>query len=366
MKAVIIGAGLSGIVIANLLSQHVESIDIYDKRYHIGGNCYDYLQDGVLTHRYGAHLFHTNIEEVFLYLSQFTGWHDYKHVVKVDLNHEYYDMPINRSTINKFFNINLQTEQEVKDFLDSKRLHIEPTNAEEQVLSLVGKELYEAFFKEYTKKQWNKDPKDLDKSITARIPVRYDDNSFYFDDVHQCMPKDGFTAMFKKMLRKPNIHVHLNTNMLKSDMQHLENDEKTIIIWTGKVDEYFNYSFGELEYRSLKFEFTTYKKRYYQDYAVVNYTGSQPYTRILEMKHATGQNINNTVIVKEYPADKGESYYPVINKRNSEILEKYQHLERPKNVYFLGRLGGYKYINMDQSVANAIELFKQIKEEQSL
>lgn len=355
MKVIIIGAGLSGIVAANLLSPHVESIEIYDKRDHIGGNCYDYLQDGVLTHKYGAHLFHTESDKVFNYLNKFTNWHEYKHVVKVDLNHEYYDMPINRNTINKFFNLNLQTEQETKDFLDSKRLHIEPTNAEEQVLSLVGEELYEAFFKEYTKKQWNKDPKDLDKSITGRIPVRYDDNPYYFDHPYQCLPKDGFTAMFERMLRKPNIHVHL-----KSNIRHLEGNEKTIVIWTGKVDEYFNYSLGELEYRSLKFEFTTYKKKYYQDYAVVNYTGTQPYTRILEMKHATGQKCNNTVVVREYPSTNGESYYPIINPRNMDLLKKYQEIPLEKNVYFLGRLGGYKYTDMNQTIKNAMELSEKL------
>jgi UDP-galactopyranose mutase len=351
MKIKIIGAGLSGIVVANLLSSYVESIDIYDKRDHIGGNCYDYYHNGVLTHKYGAHLFHTDSDKVFNYLNQFTDWHEYKHVVKVNLDGTYYDMPINRQTVNKFFRVDLQTEQEVRDFLEAKRLHIEPTNAEEQVLSLVGEELYEAFFKEYTKKQWNKDPKDLDKSITGRIPVRYNDDPYYFDHPYQCMPKDGFTAMFTRMLRRPNIAIHLG-----QEIGHLEGDDETIVIWTGKIDEYYNYTFGELEYRSLKFEFIPVEKEFYQEYAVVNYTGQEPYTRILEMKHATGQCISNTVIVKEYPSDTGESYYPIINPRNLKILEEYQELSIERNTYFLGRLGGYKYTDMNQTIKGAFDL----------
>lgn len=361
MKIKIIGAGISGIVAANLLSEQVERIDIYDKRDHLGGNCFDYYHDGVLTHKYGAHLFHTDSDNVYQYLSQFTDWHLYKHVVKVYLNGKYYDMPINRQTINKFFNINLQTEQEVKKFLDSKRLHIDPKNAEEQVLSLVGKELYEAFFKEYTKKQWNKDPKDLDKSITARIPVRYNDDPYYFDHPYQCMPKEGYTVMFKRMLNKPNIFLHLNNKLT-----HLEGDDDTIVLWTGKIDEFFNYRLGELEYRSLRFEFETFFKEFYQSFSVVNFTQDEPYTRILEMKHATGQVCDNTVIAKEFPSDTGESYYPIINERNLSILKQYQELEKPKNVYFLGRLGGYRYTDMNQSIKGAMEMADKLKKEFSL
>jgi len=357
MKIGIVGAGISGITVANKLADLVDSIDIVDKRNHIGGNCFDYKQDGVLTHKYGAHLFHTKNEEVFEYLSNFTKWHDYKHSVKVNIKGNLYDMPINMNTVNSFFNKNFDKPEQVEEFIKSKRLDIEPTNAEEQVLSMVGPELYEAFFKEYTIKQWNTDPKNLDKSITARIPLRYNKNEQYFDDEFQAMPKEGYTHMMKNMLDKSNVTVKLNE---KVDAEYFK--DKDLVIWTGKIDEFYKYSEGKLDYRSLKFEFKTIDKEYYQDYAVVNFTQKEPYTRILEMKHATGQKCDNTVIVKEFPADSGESYYPVLNDKNKSLLQQYTSKDSG-NTELLGRLGNYKYINMDVSVAEALDLSNRIIEE---
>lgn len=356
----IIGAGLSGSVIAErLASQSDKKILVVDRRNHIGGNCYDYYdKSNVLVHKYGAHLFHTKYKIVFDYLSQFTKWHKYEHVVKAKIDEKLYDIPINLNTVNKFFDKNFNSK-ECKDFLEKIRTKIgEPKNAEEQVLSKVGKELYEKFFKHYTKKQWEIDPKDLAPSVTARIPIRFNKDERYFEDEYQFMPKSGYTKIFKKLLNHKNIEVRLNTEFkdIKSKVKY-DN-----LLYSGCIDEYFDYKYDPLAYRSLKFKFKTFDNDFYQDYCVINYPGKEKYTRILELKHATKQKNNKTTIVYEYPSAEGEPYYPIPRPKNQELYEKYSKLAKKlKNTYFMGRLGEYRYLNMDQVVYNSLELFNKLK-----
>ena len=281
----IVGAGFSGSVLAERLSSIGKKVLVIDKRDHIGGNCYDFLDsNGVWAHKYGPHYFRTNFPEVKEYLSRFTKWIPQKYIVKAKINGELYPLPINRNTINKFFNINLKTDQEVFDFLEEKREKIEsPKDSEEQVLSKVGKEIYEAFFKNYTIKHWGVHPKDLDASVTARIPIRTNTYDSYVNDKFQAMPKEGYTKIFKKMLE--NAEVLLNTSL--EDIKGKVIYDK--LIYTGQIDQFFNYKFGKLTYRSLVFEIEKHEIEFYQDCVQVNYPNENEFTRIVEIKHVRSE-----------------------------------------------------------------------------
>ena len=355
----IVGAGLSGSVLAErLASQKNKKVLVIDRRNHIGGNCYDYYDKaGVLIHKYGAHLFHTKYKGVFDYLSQFTKWHKYEHVVKSYIDGKIYDMPINLNTINKFFNKNFNSK-ECEKFLNKIRVKIKtPKNSEEQVISKVGWDIYRKFFEKYTLKQWEIHPKDLEASVTARIPIRFNKDNRYFGDKYQYMPKEGFTVLFKKMLNYKNI-----TIKLKTDFKKIKNKvDYDKLIYTGCIDEFFDYKYGPLAYRSLKFKLKTLNKKFYQDYCVINYPNDYKYTRILELKHATGQKTNKTTIIYEYPSAKGEPYYPIPREKNQKLYERYTKLVKDlKNTYFIGRLGGYRYLNMDQVVYDSLNLFSKL------
>lgn len=354
----IVGAGFSGAVLAERLSGIGKKVLVVEKRNHIGGNCYDFFnKNGVLVHKYGPHYFRTNSDKVITYLSQFTEWLPCRYVIKTFVNGEFYPIPINRETINKFFKVNLKTEKEVEKFLEGKREKIKnPKNAEEQVLSLAGREIYEAFFKNYTIKQWDTHPRDLDASVTARIPIRTNNDDGYFNDKFQAMPKEGYTKIFEKMLKKCEV-------LLKTDYWEIKDKiSYDKLIYTGPIDSFFKYKHGKLPYRSLKITFESYKKEFYQDWVQVNYPNDYQFTRIVEIKHVTGQKIPCTTISKEYPIWKGEPYYPVPNKENEELYNKYQkEAEKLKNTYFLGRLAQYKYLNMDQVVENALDFFRKIE-----
>jgi len=354
----IVGSGLSGSVLAERLCFDGRKVLVVEKRDHIGGNCYDfYDRNGVLVHKYGPHYFRTDSKRVVEYLSRFTEWRPYEYRVKTWVNNDLYPIPINRDTLNKFFNISLKTKQEAKIFLEKKKENIKnPKNAEEQVLALAGREIYEAFFKNYTIKQWGLDPKNLDASVTARIPIRTNMNDRYFTDKFQAMPRNGYTQMFKNILK--NVPVSLNTNF-----EDIRNDIKyDKLIYTGAIDKFFHYKFGKLPYRSLKFRFERYDKKFYQKWPQINYPNNYRFTRIVEIKHATGQRINRTTIVKEYPMSKGEPFYPIPNSNNRDLYLKYKkEASKLKNVYFVGRLATYQYINMDQVISQALSLFKKIK-----
>ncbi|WP_228400597.1 UDP-galactopyranose mutase [Chryseobacterium taihuense] len=358
----IIGCGFAGSVLAERLADEGKKILIVDKRNHIAGNAYDYYnKEGILIHKYGPHIFHTNSEDVFKYLSKFTEWRPYEHRVLGSVDGQLVPIPINLTTINKLYGKNL-TSDEVVDFLASKAEVRKPVlTSEDVVLNVVGKELYEKFFRGYTKKQWNLDPSDLDASVTARVPTRTNSDDRYFTDSLQAMPKNGYTEMFQKMLSHENIHIMLNTNY--KDIVNIIPHKK--LIYTGPIDDYFDYKFGKLPYRSIDFKFETLDQEDYQQTGTINYPTSNLYTRITEFKHLTGQKHHKTTIVYEYPTADGDPYYPIPRKENQEIYNQYKKLaDETENVYFTGRLGTYKYYNMDQVVAQSLALFRKIIKEE--
>jgi UDP-galactopyranose mutase len=355
----IVGAGLAGAVLAERLAKKADKkILLVDKRNHIAGNTYDYYNnDGILVHKYGPHIFHTNSKEVFDYLGNFTDWRPYEHHVLASVDGQLVPIPINQNTINTLYGLNLSSEQ-VQDFFNSRAERKDQIlTSEDVVVSAVGKELYEKFFKHYTRKQWGLDPSELDASVTARVPTRTNKDDRYFTDTFQAMPLNGYTNMFQRMLDHPNINTMLNT-----DYKEIANliDYKTLI-YTGPIDCYFNYCFGKLPYRSIDFKFQTLDTENYQPTGTVNYPTSQPYTRITEFKHLTGQKHSKTSIVYEYPTAEGDPYYPIPRPENMEIYNKYRSLAISEpNTYFTGRLGTYKYYNMDQVVAQSLTLFKKL------
>lgn len=356
----IVGAGFAGSVLAERLKSIGKKVLIVEKRSHAGGNCYDYHDtNGVLIHKYGPHYFRTDYDVVRDYLSKFTEWHPVEYRVKACVNGRLFTIPINRETLNDFFNENLKTEREAEEFLSFKKLKIDlPKNAEEQVLSLAGKEIYDAFFKNYTLKQWGVDPKCLCASVTARIPIRTNRDDRYFTSKFQAIPKHGYHALFSNLLE--NIPILLNTRF-ESIKDYIQYDK---LIYTGLIDEFFNYKFGELPYRSLKFKFEQYNKEFYQKWSQINYPNDYDFTRIVEIKHVTGQNINKTTIVKECPCSEGEPYYPIPVDKNYELYKKYKaEAEKLENIYFIGRLAQYEYLNMDEVVKRALELFEVLKNE---
>jgi UDP-galactopyranose mutase len=355
----IVGAGFAGSVLAErLATQANKKVLIIDKRDHIAGNAYDYYNnDGILIHKYGPHIFHTNSKEVFEYLGQFTPWRPYEHKVLASVDGQLVPIPINLNTINQLYGLRLNSS-EVEDFFESKAEKVAGVKtSEDVVVSKVGRELYEKFFRGYTRKQWDLDPSELDASVTARVPTRTNRDDRYFTDTYQAMPLNGYTEMFRKMLSHPNIKIMLNTDYKDIiDFIPYEN-----MIFTGPVDEYFDYCHGKLPYRSLEFKFETIDKEVYQPTGTVNYPNEQLYTRITDFKYLTGQQHPKTAIVYEYPKAEGDPYYPVPRPENAELYKKYQQLAASvENVHFVGRLATYKYYNMDQVVAQALTTFKKI------
>lgn len=355
----IVGAGLAGSVLAErLASKANKKILMVEKRNHIAGNAFDYYnKDGILIHKYGPHIFHTNSKEVFDYLGNFTEWRPYEHQVLASIDGQLVPVPINQNTINALYGLNL-SQQQVQDFFNERAEKKEQVlTSEDVVVSVVGRELYEKFFKHYTKKQWALDPSDLDASVTARVPTRTNKDNRYFTDTYQAMPLEGYTNMIQRMLNHPNIHIMLNTDY-KDVMDEI--DYKTLI-YTGPIDAFYDYCFGKLPYRSINFKNQTIDSDAYQPTGTVNYPMSQDYTRITEFKHLTGQKHSKTSIVFEYPTAEGDPYYPIPRKENTEIYNQYKNLAAAEtHIYFTGRLGTYKYYNMDQVVAQSLALFKKI------
>jgi UDP-galactopyranose mutase len=358
----IVGAGLSGAVLAErLANKEDKKVLIVDKRNHIGGNTFDYFNsEGVLIHKYGPHIFHTNSLDVFNYLGNFTEWRPYEHRVLASVDGMMVPIPINMNTINTLYGLNLSSE-EVANFLKSKAEKKDRIiTSEDVVLSHVGKDLYEKFFKGYTRKQWGMDPSELDASVAARIPTRSNKDNRYFTDTYQAMPLHGYTRMFQNMLDHPNISVMLNTDY--KDLEKWIPYHK--MIYTGPIDYFFNHCYGHLPYRSIEFRFKTFEQDVYQPTGTVNYPNDQAYTRITEFKYLTGQKHNKTTVVFEYPKAEGDPYYPVPRPENAELYKKYQLLaQTTSDVYFSGRLATYKYYNMDQVVAQSLTLFKKIQTE---
>jgi UDP-galactopyranose mutase len=361
----IVGAGFAGTVLAERLASELDAkILIIDRRNHVAGNAYDHYDDaGILVHKYGPHIFHTNSEKVFEYLSRFAAWRPYEHRVQTSVDGQLVPMPINTDTLNKLYGLNL-TCGEVETFLASIAEPCpEIKTSEDVVVSRIGRDLYEKFFRNYTRKQWGLDPSELDSSVTSRVPVRASRDDRYFTDRYQAMPLHGYTRMFEKMLSHPNIRIMLSTDY--SDAK----DEVSFrqLIFTGRVDEYFDYCYGNLPYRSLRFEHRTLDRTQYQSAAVVNYPNEHPYTRITEFKYLTGQEHSKTSIVFEYPQGEGDPYYPIPQPKNAELYHKYRAMaDMLPNVHFAGRLGTYKYYNMDQVVAQALSVFEKLRQRQPI
>ena len=357
----IVGAGFAGSVLAErLASERNERVLLIDRRPHVGGNAYDrYDESGLLIHRYGPHIFHTNSKQIFDHLSQFTEWRPYEHKVLAEVDGQQVPIPINLDTINKLYGLNL-TSDELEGWFAERAEHVdEIRTSEDVVVSKVGRELYEKFFRGYTRKQWGLDPSELDKSVPARVPTRTNRDDRYFGDEYQVMPKHGYTRMFERMLAHPNINILLQTDYrdVKDVIPHRR------VIYCGPIDEYFDFRFGKLPYRSLKFEHVTLDKAWHQPVAVINYPQTNAYTRVTEYKHLTGQEHVKTALTYEFPSAEGDPYYPVPKPENQELFKKYERLAlATPNVWFVGRLATYRYYNMDQIVGQALATFRRIHE----
>jgi UDP-galactopyranose mutase len=355
----IVGAGFAGSVLAERLANVMgKRVLIVDKRPHIGGNAYDRYDDhGVLIHPYGPHIFHTNSDDIFQSLSRFTEWRPYQHRVLASVDGQLVPMPINLDTINKLYGLNL-TSFEVEKFFESvAEKKEEIRTSEDVVVSKVGRELYNKFFRGYTRKQWDLDPSELDASVTARVPTRTNRDDRYFADKFQAMPLHGYTRMFERMLAHPNIKVMTNTDYREIvDVIPWEH-----MIYSGPIDAYFDYKYGKLPYRSLRFEHVNVPQEQFQPVGTVNYPNDYGYTRISEFKHITGQKHPSTSVVYEYPCAEGDPYYPVPQPQNAELYKRYEaEAESTPNVTFVGRLATYRYYNMDQVVGQALATFKRL------
>jgi UDP-galactopyranose mutase len=357
----IVGAGFAGSVLAERLARGCgRSVLLVDRRPHIGGNAHDRLDAaGILIHDYGPHIFHTNSEEIFDYLSQFTQWRPYEHRVLANLGDRMVPMPINRTTLNRLYGLSLRTDEETRAFLAARAAPMATIrSAADAVISQVGVDLYETFFRGYTRKQWGMDPTELDRSVTARVPARFDDDDRYFTDKFQYMPAKGFTAMFENMLDHANIDIQIGVDFIDA-AKEFSHDH---VIYTGRIDDYFGRRYGELPYRSLKFETATLDREAFQPVGTVNYPDAwTPFTRITEFKHLTGQKHAKTSITYEYPCDGGDPYYPVPRHENQVLFKRYEKLAMNiPDVTFVGRLATYRYYNMDQVVGQALSTYRRL------
>jgi UDP-galactopyranose mutase len=361
----VVGAGFAGSVLAErLASQLGKRVLVVDRRGHIGGNAYDEKDAaGVLMHKYGPHIFHTNSDDIASHLSQFTRWRPYEHRVLASVRGMLVPMPINRTTLNKLYGLDLRSDEAAEAYLASRAEPVAKIRtSEDVVISKVGRELYETFFRGYTRKQWALDPSELDKSVTARVPTRTNTDDRYFTDSFQAMPLEGYTRMFENMLDHPNITIETGV-----DFEDIRGDTVyDSLVFTGPVDEYFDHRYGKLPYRSLAFRHETLDQPWFQAVGTVNYPDEQtPYTRISEYKHITGQQCAKTTITYEYPRADGDPYYPIPKAENQALYKRYEALalETP-NVHFVGRLATYRYYNMDQVVGQALATFRRIAEQE--
>ncbi len=357
----VVGAGFAGSVLAErLASQRGETVLLIDRRPHIAGNAFDHLdQAGILIHRYGPHIFHTNSQAIVDYLGRFTAWRPYAHRVLAYVDGQLLPIPINLDTVNRLYGLNLDSAG-MEAWLASVREAVARIKtSEDVVVSTVGRDLYEKFFRGYTRKQWGLDPSELAKSVTARIPTRTNRDDRYFTDSFQQMPRDGYTRLFERMLDHPNITVRLGT-----DYRELQqNPSWARMVYTGPIDEYFGFRLGRLPYRSLRFVHVTRDQQWAQPVATINYPQTEDYTRVTEYKHLTGQVHPQTSLTYEYPSATGDPYYPVPRPENEALFKRYEALaaEEP-DVWFAGRLATYRYYNMDQVVAQSLSTFARIDE----
>ena len=355
----VVGAGFAGATIAERLAADAgKNVLVCERRRHIGGNAYDHYDEaGVLVHKYGPHIFHTNSREVYDYLSRFTAWRPYQHRVLASVDGQLLPIPINLTTVNRLYGTNFTSFQVEEFFRSVAEPCAQIRTSEDVIVSKVGREIYEKFFRNYTRKQWGLDPSELDASVTARVPVRTNCDDRYFTDTYQVMPLHGYTRMFERMLAHPNIKILLNADYreVRHVIPHAE------VVFTGPIDEFFDYRFGRLPYRSLEFRFETHNVPVAQEAPVINYPNEQAYTRVTEFKYLTGQEHAKTTVVYEFPQAEGDPYYPVPRPENQQMYRKYQTLaDQTRGVHFLGRLGTYKYYNMDQCVAQALAYYRKV------
>jgi len=361
-QILIVGAGFAGSVAARELAEAGFEVQVIDRRAHLGGNAYDeYDEAGVLIHRYGPHIFHTNSERIFNYLSRFTEWWRYEHRVHCVLEGKFYPFPINRDTLNQLYGLDLD-EAGAAAFFERVREPREPVlTSEDVVLNSVGRDLYEKFFLNYTRKQWGLEPSQLKAGVAARIPVRTNSDDRYFSDTFQAMPLHGYTQMFEHMLDHPNITVDIGIDFDEMRTDSIANH----IVYTGPIDAYFNFCYGPLPYRSLRFEHEHLADvEHFQPVGTVNYPNDHAFTRITEVKYLTGQKHSGTSIMREYPQAEGDPYYPVPRAENEELFKRYEMLAaQESNVTFVGRLAQYRYYNMDQVVGAALKVAQQVVEQ---
>jgi len=362
----VVGAGYAGSIMAErLATQCGHRVLVIDRRDHIGGNAYDYVDEhGVVCHRYGPHIFHTQSEKVVDYLSRFTSWRPYEHRVLAEVDGKLLPMPINRDTVNRLYGLDLRTEEDMERFLAERAEPRERIDtSEDTVVAKVGRDLYEKFFRGYTRKQWELDPSELHASVTARIPIRFNTDDRYFGDAFQNMPADGYTAMFERILDHPAIDVRLSTEFaaVRDEVEYGH------LVYTGPVDAYFGHRFGKLPYRSLEFVHdnrpTPDGERILPAATVNQPSEDVPYTRTTEYRWLTGQEHDSSTLAIEYPRSEGDPYYPIPRPENRELYKRYERLaaETP-DVTFVGRLARYQYLNMDQVTAQALSTFEKLVE----
>ena len=365
MNIVIVGAGISGAVLARLLAEKNYNVLVVDKRFHIGGNCYDYTDDnGINIHKYGPHIFRTNNEEIWQFLSRFTKWHKYTHKVRAIINGKEIPIPFNFTSIDILFDAKKAKtfkQKLISKYGKNKKIPIlELKKSTDKILQELAAFIYEKVFYHYTLKQWGLKPEELDGDALARVPIYTSYLDGYFTEKYQSIPKNGYTKMFENILKHPNIKIQLNT-----DFKNLKNAKYEYLFYSGPIDEFYNFKLGHLPYRSLNFDLKTLTQNKFQNVAVVNYTGSELYTRITEFKHFLNQKSSNTTVAYEYPSafelGKNERYYPIPKQENEELYKKYLALaKKEKNTYFIGRLGGYKYYSMQSAISAIFELIRQI------
>jgi UDP-galactopyranose mutase len=362
----VVGAGFAGSVLAERLASDGRRVLVCDRRSHVAGNAYDHCDEaGILVHKYGPHIFHTNSEDVFAYLSRFTAWRPYEHRVLAQLGNLRLPVPINRTTLNALYSLDLSNDVEAERFLSTRAEPCDKiTTSKDVVVSQIGLELYRLFFEGYTRKQWGLDPSELDRSVTARIPTRTNADDRYFLDRFQAMPLDGYTRMFERMLDHENITIMVDTDFKELHQQGMANH----VIFTGPIDEYFDFRLGQLPYRSLKFHHETHDMRRMLPAGVINFPSEDvPYTRVTEYKHLTGQVHPKTSISYEYACADGDPFYPIPRPENQALYTQYKALARGRSdVTFVGRLGTYKYYNMDQVVGQALATHRRLQERHGL
>ena len=366
VKNLVVGAGVSGAAIANLIADKLgEQVLVIDRKNHIAGNCYDYKDNnGIMIHKYGSHIFHTNNENVWSFVKRFSAFNTYMHEVVGLVDGIEAHIPFNFNTLYQVFPKSLASrieEKLLKNFgFNTKVPILEFLNQNDEDLKFLAEYVYQKIFVNYTAKQWGKKPEDIDRNVTARVPVYLSKDNRYFQDKYQGIPLQGYSKLIENMLSHKNIKLKLNTDCKSLDLNSFDR-----IFYTGSIDELFDYKYGVLPYRSVHFEFEEHNLEFYQSHPCVNYPNNYDFTRIHEYKHYLKDKSEKTVIAKEYPQefvlDKNERYYPIQNDENAELYKMYlDEVKKTGNLYLLGRLGDYKYYDMDKAILRAIELFEEV------